>query len=153
MSLRLITWSQPTEVALGPGCTLCSHRKSYGTSDWHDGDLCNRRVSAVLYTCNSCCESVANATHNRDRPLWFLPLIVYIACTITPQVVCAPPFETLIFSIGTMTVSRSLLVALACLAASASAFVSKEAAVKTSVLSAIPPEREIGVQAPVGFWE
>ena len=40
-----------------------------------------------------------------------------------------------------------------CFAASAAAFAPSSQTVKTSSLNAIPPEKQIGVQAPVGFFE
>lgn len=44
-------------------------------------------------------------------------------------------------------------VALALAVASASAFVPASTQVKESALNVIPPEREIGVLPPVGFFE
>ena len=40
-----------------------------------------------------------------------------------------------------------------CFAASAAAFAPSAQSVKKSALNAIPPEKQIGVQAPLGFFE
>ena len=46
-----------------------------------------------------------------------------------------------------------LLAALSCLAATASAFAPVADVAKSTQLNAIAPEKQIGVQAPVGYFE